>query len=164
MNDTIDLACLWSIPGIGAVRLRRLLEHFRGARACLEAGPRETAAVLNEPLQKYEPGWPDGAIRDQVIAFTERPGRWICVRGEPEFPSQLEQVSELPIIFGFGEQPALSAEMLAVVGTRRVGRDGLRLTTEVSRWCIERGWGVVSGGAIGVDSEAHRTALSMAAT
>ncbi|NUP74321.1 MAG: DNA-protecting protein DprA [Sinomonas sp.] len=48
---------------------------------------------------------------------------------------------------------------VAVVGSRDATRYGLSVTGEISKGLVDRGVTVVSGGAYGIDAQAHRTAL-----
>lgn len=82
-------------------------------------------------------------------------------RADPFYPTPLAELGEPEWIFVRGALDALQRPLAAVVGTRSVGREGLRLARDVVRWCGARGWHIVSGGALGVDGEAHRQALAM---
>ena len=49
---------------------------------------------------------------------------------------------------------------MSIVGTRAATGYGLHVTTSLAAALAERGWTVVSGGAFGIDSQAHRGALA----
>ena len=49
---------------------------------------------------------------------------------------------------------------VSIVGTRAATAYGIHVTTELAAALAERGWTVVSGGAFGIDSQAHRGALA----
>jgi len=50
--------------------------------------------------------------------------------------------------------------MIAIVGTRRADATGRTVARILSRQAVDRGLAVVSGGAAGVDTEAHRACLA----
>ena len=50
---------------------------------------------------------------------------------------------------------------LAVVGSRATSSPYLRATREVVAAAAHAGWSVISGGALGVDAEAHRASLDL---
>ncbi|QGU07703.1 hypothetical protein COCCU_08895 [Corynebacterium occultum] len=53
----------------------------------------------------------------------------------------------------------LLAQSVAVVGTRAQSRYGVEVTRQLVAGLVAHQWTVVSGGALGIDTEAHRTAL-----
>lgn len=59
-----------------------------------------------------------------------------------------------------GDLSEAVAQSVAIVGTRAMSSYGERATECISRGLAEKRWTVVSGGAFGVDSVAHRTALA----
>ena len=50
-------------------------------------------------------------------------------------------------------------ESIAIVGTRNPTPYGLRVAGELAAGVVDRDWAVVSGGAIGIDSAAHKGAI-----
>jgi DNA processing protein len=86
-------------------------------------------------LRANEPGWPAG----------------LCDLADP--PAQLELAGRLPA----------DSPVVAVVGTRRPDRRGAALARRLGRELGEAGCLVISGGALGIDSEAHQGALEAGA-
>ncbi len=86
----------------------------------------------------------------------------VVVYGDSTYPASLLHLSEPPLVlFAVGDTSLLGLfeQTVAVVGTRRASGYGL----EAAAWLTE-GWAkagavIVSGMAIGIDSQAHRTAL-----
>ncbi|HUZ43264.1 MAG TPA: DNA-processing protein DprA [Acidimicrobiales bacterium] len=79
---------------------------------------------------------------------------------EPEDPDYADGLRELrtpPSLWLDGMTPA--GPLVAVVGTRHPDRAGLELAGRLARELVERGYGVVSGLAPGIDAAAHRGAL-----
>jgi DNA processing protein len=58
-----------------------------------------------------------------------------------------------------GEVSALNEPSLAIVGTRNPTPYGIRNAQEFAAGFVDRGWAIVSGGAYGIDSAAHKGAL-----
>jgi len=58
-----------------------------------------------------------------------------------------------------GDLEILTAESLAIVGTRNPTPYGIRNAQEFAAGFVDRGWSIVSGGAYGIDSAAHKGAL-----
>ena len=85
--------------------------------------------------------------------------RFVLTLGSPEYPEQLAETPDPPrMLYGIGDPGALVAG-LAVVGARRATPYGLRATRLLAGWAASKGVTVISGAAIGCDSEAHRAAL-----
>ena len=53
----------------------------------------------------------------------------------------------------------INQDSLAVVGARLASEYGLSLTKELVRLACNKGWVIISGGALGIDAMAHKSAL-----
>lgn len=62
-----------------------------------------------------------------------------------------------------GELPAPTTPRVAVVGTREPAPEGVRVCTKIVRELAAAGVAIISGGAIGIDTIAHETALACGA-
>jgi DNA processing protein len=58
-----------------------------------------------------------------------------------------------------GDTSILKEDSLAIVGTRNPTPYGVRNAQEFAAGFVDRGWAIVSGGAYGIDSAAHKGAL-----
>jgi DNA processing protein len=76
----------------------------------------------------------------------------LCDLADP--PEQLELAGQMPS----------GSSVVAVIGTRRPDRRGAALARRLSRELAEAGCLVISGGALGIDSEAHLGALEAGAS
>jgi DNA processing protein len=75
------------------------------------------------------------------------------------YPSSLHQLPQPPLgLFVRGALPH-SQKCLAVVGSRKPLPFALRMTYRCTQSWVQAGWSIVSGGAYGIDAEAHRAAL-----
>lgn len=76
-----------------------------------------------------------------------------------EWPRALQDLAKPPDqLFVAGVLPALT-QAVALVGTRYADEDALRFTRQLAGELAQAGVVVISGGAAGVDAEAHRGAL-----
>ncbi|MGZ6005452.1 MAG: DNA-processing protein DprA [Candidatus Saccharimonadales bacterium] len=81
----------------------------------------------------------------------------------PDFPTILKTISGVPKqLFYLGAAPAeiLATASVAIVGSRKVSSYGQRATEELARDLAERGIVIISGLALGVDTIAHRSAVT----
>lgn len=154
---TVELLTLLQWPGIGPVRALRvvagcsaegasLLDAAERAFPEVSATDRDTAhAKADAILQRCE------TLGCQIIGFEER-----------DYPSLLRGIPDPPaVIYIRGAAPSLHLPALAVVGTRDVSQSGARIARTIARYLARRGYGVVSGLALGTDTMAHRGALDV---
>ena len=103
-------------------------------------------------------------VESRRLCFLERLGAWVLSVETPALrKSLLPMKSPPPFIFGRGDRDLISCApdmWVAVVGSRRVGRGGLRMARAVADEVVAEGSIVVSGGALGVDTAAHEQAIS----
>lgn len=159
-----------STPGIGAIRFRRLVDRFGGAEASLAADPvawgdamdvseDEAARLLARAAGREA----RREARDQLErAFAE--GVWAVSLGGREYPPLLARIPDPPpVLFGRGCGPEPERAAIAVVGSRRASAYGIRQAAAFAGELASAGVPIVSGGARGIDAEAHRAALRVAA-
>ncbi len=160
MSDPIWAAIeLSRLPGVGARGFRDLLDRFGDAPTALAHWrhelARRRAPLLHVSRRKYTP--PD-AFRD-ARAWLHAGGCAVHL-GQPGYPAALLALSEPPpVLFIRGTLPALPG--VAIVGTRRPDPCGAALASQATAQFARTGAAIVSGGALGVDASAHRTALTL---
>ncbi len=90
-------------------------------------------------------------------------GRLVCP-GDAEWPPQLDDLGDTrPYALwlrGPGDLRHGCLRSVALVGARAASSYGLRVAADLAAQLSERGWSVVSGGAMGIDAAAHRGALA----
>ncbi|QLL25207.1 DNA-protecting protein DprA [Actinobacteria bacterium IMCC26103] len=76
------------------------------------------------------------------------------------WPSSLNDLNAAPIgLVVKGDLSVLNERSLAIVGTRNPTPYGARIAGEFAAGFVDREWNIVSGGAYGIDSAAHKGAL-----
>jgi len=93
-------------------------------------------------------------------ALIEGP-RSILELGKEGYPSSLGMIAEPPERLHVIGDPAALEEGIAIIGARRATPYGLSCAHRFARIAAEKGVCIVSGGARGCDSEAHRAALEV---
>ena len=77
-----------------------------------------------------------------------------------EWPNCLNDLAAIPIgLVVKGDVAALSQRSLAIVGTRNPTSYGMRIASDFAAGFVDREWNIISGGAYGIDSAAHKGAL-----
>jgi len=58
-----------------------------------------------------------------------------------------------------GKAETLKQSAISVIGARLASAYGIRLTSDLVRFCVSKDWLIVSGGALGIDAKASASAL-----
>ena len=76
------------------------------------------------------------------------------------YPKLLKEISNPPVnIYVRGDEKILNKSGIAVVGTRNLSAYGEKSTKILVKELVERGFVIVSGLALGIDTIAHQTAI-----
>jgi len=166
MNEIEAFAYLASIPGLGSVKIKLLLEHFGSAIAAAEANASDIRQVpsferiaADWDYQRKQKNWERdlelaAANETQLIQFTS-----------PQFPKSLLSSADHPVLlYVRGKIHSQDHRSIAVVGTRQASIYGCEMAEEISKQLAANGFTVVSGLARGIDTAAHRGALQAGRT
>jgi DNA processing protein len=139
---------LWAQKG---ATFKRIAEQFRENLDALPSDlvPHAEAAQMAEwVLQRFK------------AAGIERWG--VRIHRAGEYPAKLRDAAHpVELLYFAGKWELVEAPSLAIVGTRRPSREGLARTRKLVRHAVEDGWTIVSGLAIGIDTEAHDLAMRL---
>ncbi len=133
---------------------RRALLRPGGGRDIFRPAPRagspEVQATVDDTV-----AWADGQLERAA-----RGGASVLCLEDPRYPELLREAPDPPLaLFVRGSVGALSRPSIAVVGARVATSGGLEAARSLARELAGAGLAVVSGGARGIDSAAHRGAL-----
>src|SRR6202008_653989 len=82
---------------------------------------------------------------------------------EPEYPARLREIYDPPpLLYELGNIELLTRHLISIVGSRRPTPYGNQMAERLARDLADRGIVVTSGMARGIDSCAHKGALSSA--
>lgn len=162
-------AALAALPAVGPDRLIGLLRAGEPAAVWARLVAGHPVEVPGRPIPAdILAGWYVAARAFDVAAGWSalvRAGITVVGRGEPGYPAVLaDDPAPPPLLFLQGDQAALAAPLVAVVGTRRCTRYGHDVARRLGHDLADAGVGVVSGLAEGIDAAAHHGALGSAAT
>ena len=139
---------------------------WRDVAAALKAG-REPADVLDEQVAERWPAQPHrrGEILERARSALIRgadAGLALIAWNEESYPPPLTAIIDPPpVLWVRGSVAALVAPAVAIVGSRAASPYALDVANQLGADLAARGVTVVSGLARGVDSAAHRGALSV---
>lgn len=157
---------LAGVDGVGPVTFERLVNRYGGAAAALavaadgRAGERFTADGVRVPV-RVAAGIAAAARDPEAIAARLRAlDGWALTPLDPGWPVTLDRIAEPPpVLFGRGDPGSLTADAIAIVGTRHPTARGIHATELIAAVATELGIAVVSGLALGIDIAAHAAVL-----
>ncbi len=164
MRSNDDLASwidLSLVPGLGAQTYRALLSAFGLPGNIRSASRTQLARVVSDAIagRIMEDG------RAPLVAaareWAEQPGRSVVTLADPDYPQQLLQIPDPPVLlYVTGDMRLLGAPSLAIVGSRNATQQGVTNAERFARALSESGLTIVSGLALGIDAAAHRGGLA----
>jgi DNA processing protein len=127
----------------------------------LEPGRKD---VLAEGLARWAPRVADLAPRRDLATLARLGGR-LVVPESTEWPAALDDLQgAAPLCLWVRGQADIppSPRLAALVGSRDSTQYGASVTSDIASGLSSRGYSIVSGGAYGIDAQAHRAALAAA--
>lgn len=101
---------------------------------------------------------PGGA--DELVTLIDNAGGSFLTPEDLGWPTQLNDLAAMPIgLIVKGRVECLSQRSIAIVGTRNPTPYGARIASDFAAGFVDREWLIVSGGAYGIDTHAHKGAL-----
>lgn len=161
MDDILPWFALKSVPGVGNLLFKRLVDRFKTPAAVLSASAEELLQV--DGMQQRTAR----AIgRHRISEQTKKEAALVLAKKyrivtltDPEYPFLLGQIPDPPpFLYVYGRLDAVS-QPVAVVGSRNATTYGLAMTERLCRDLAVRGLTIVSGMARGIDTAAHMGAL-----
>lgn len=162
-DSSVYALALSQLSGIGNVTYKRLIGHFGSAREIFEAGERRLGEIPWIGKEKIKAivsfnGWE--SIREKIKEVEEK-GAAILSLEDEGYPERLKKIHDAPPVLyikgSFTEKDQFS---IAVVGSRHASSYGSISAEKIASGLAEKGITVVSGMARGIDSKAHRAAIT----
>lgn len=154
------------VKGIGAVRLRALLQFFGDLQIAWKAPENALKAAglpdrIIENLQKIR----RQVDLEKIWNKIQSQGIQVITWNDSEYPRRLKEIDQPPpVLYARGDLMPASEWAIAVVGTRRMTGYGRQVTEELAACLAANGVTLVSGLARGVDSIAHQAVLKAGGT
>jgi len=161
-DEELHWLALLLVPGLGTRRASQLVDRLRTPQAIFRASRSELEGhgLPGSVAQSIASGCTfDEAVEQQqkMMEF----GAAAVPIGDPRYPPKLRDIFDPPVIlFAKGRIELLQTIMIAVVGTRRPTTYGTAATERLAGELANAGLTIVSGMARGIDTAAHRSALS----
>ena len=154
---------LWLQTALGqGARTDELLAYFGNPEEIYFAGSDEwrLSGLLTEKridaLKRTTP-----SETGRILKECNNKGYTIITPDSSLYPKRFLQLPDMPlVIYGLGDCSVINDELsIGVVGTRDASAYGIEIAQKLSYRLAQAGATIVSGGALGIDSEAHAGAM-----
>lgn len=149
------------VRGIGAVRMRALLDYFGDAQTAWDApaDALQTAGLSQKILETLLKVRSGGSL-ERVWERLQVQGITILTWEDENYPRRLREIAQPPpVLYTRGSVLAEDEWAIAVVGTRRITSYGRQVAEDVAGKLARSGVTIVSGLARGVDAVGHQAAI-----
>lgn len=150
------------IENFGAINLKKIFDAFGSFAKAWESDSRDFQNKISDPiLCRLVLDNKNGIDPEKEWKKITSAGISAITIDDPAYPPLLKEIPFPPaLLYFFGDISVLSSGYsVAIVGTRRATYYGLETAFKLSRDLALKGINVVSGLALGIDSQAHRGSL-----
>ena len=157
------LLALYSVPGIGPTRMRKLISFFGTPQAVLDAPVRRLTEVETIDLktaEKIKTSANTDFVKNQLTLLKTHDAQ-ILTFWDGLYPDRLKRIFDPPVfLFVKGNLQLLETNSIAIVGTRVPTSYGKAITEQLAGELISGyNFTIISGFARGVDTIAHNSAV-----
>lgn len=162
MNENL-LYSVWLQLALGAgAPVKEIIEYFGSAKELYSAGETEwkmSPALVPRQVERLSSVSLSQA--NDVLCICRMNGWSALCLGSEKYPRRLAEIENPPaVLYVQGDLPDIDNSIaIGVVGTRKASDYAMKAADVLCRGIAEMGAVVVSGGALGVDSAAHRAAI-----
>lgn len=155
---------LWMQKALGeGAHIKNILEDFGSAKRLYDSNILEwkmSASLVSKQINKLEQT--DINSVDEIVYTCENNGWSIIDYDDERYPQRLKEIYNPPcVLYVDGELGNIdNLALIGIVGTRKASEYAVKVTHIMSRGIAECGAVIVSGGALGVDTAAHKGALA----
>jgi DNA processing protein len=149
--------------GVGSTTFAKLLKRFRSVQRALGASVSELAKVNGIGFKTAEriARSTDKFNTKKELAMAAKLGVWIINAADKRYPPALKQIYDPPpVLYVKGTLERADSLAIAIVGSRRHSTYGAEQASRFAHMLASAGFTIVSGMARGIDTAAHRGALS----
>ena len=161
--DALYLAAIGAVGGISRSKLLKLVQIFGSAQAVYEAEPQQllAAGVVKEEAVADFTNKRRSDLLSRLQRFCDRQGVRLISYQDADYPQSLLQIADPPLVLYVKGVLPPAGYALAVVGSRECTEYGKKAAKLFTKDLAARNIPIISGGARGIDTEAHEACLSV---
>lgn len=168
MDNSLDHSIYWvwitTIKGLKKSKIKQLIHCFKSPKEIWELNRREIKRQLNfseEELNILEKSKSINKIQKWLSNLERNHISYYSIE-DREYPSILKNISNPPMgIYVKGKLPCFENGFLAMVGSRKCTEYGIRVARKIGQDLVKMGFGIISGLAQGIDTQAHKITLEL---
>jgi len=148
--------------GVGSKTFAKMIQAFGDVSSAIDIGPAGWKRVDGIGPKKLQAlmDVTEAMIDDELAEVAARGARVLCME-DPEYPPALKTIYDPPpVLFIRGRLDRQDAVGMGIVGSRRCTHYGSEQAHRFGGLLARAGFAVISGGARGIDTAAHRGAIA----
>lgn len=154
---------IWLQTALGAgAKTDEILAYFETPEELYLAGSKEwrlSGLFTEKKIEALKSTTPSET--GSVLKECRSKGYTVITPDSPAFPDKLKNLTDMPLVlYAYGDVSVLTQKLtIGMVGTRNASDYGIQTAQKLSYQLAKAGAVIVSGGALGIDSEAHAGAM-----
>ena len=162
MNEKQALIALNLVKGLGSIKIKALLEHFKSASNVFGASSGEFKKIegINSKIVSGIDEIKDSNKLKEELELIEKHNVTAVTINDKNYPKNLKEIYDPPIVlYVKGDVLPCDDTAVGIVGSRRASYYGLSFAERIGYELANLGITVASGMARGIDTKAHRGVL-----
>lgn len=161
-NELLYRISLTSIPNIGAVQAKQLVEHFGNAEDIFKAKKKDLSLLegIGEIKAKSIKDFNQFQEAEEEIIFCSKHHIQTLFLTDENYPKRLLHCYDAPTMLYYrGNANVNNSKIISIIGTRSNTDYGKQVTEDLIEALVPYNVLVVSGLAFGIDAVAHKAAI-----
>lgn len=151
-------------PKLGTAQVLLLLSEFGLPQNIFQQPIQQLKKFVGTELAtalRADPDSEQEQLIEDTLGWLQAPDQYVLTIADPHYPRRLFNLHDPPmLLYAKGDPGLLEKPNIAIVGARNASVAGSDTAHEFARYLSARDWCVSSGLATGIDTAAHRGALS----
>lgn len=152
------------IEKVGPSQIQKLLGHINAYEPeqwyrFNQSDFKNIFGITEHSAQLIVSGLANRYYLDQELKYIEKYSiNWMTIL-DSDYPRLLKEIHLPPAVMYWKGSLPQGTNHLAVVGSRNSNQYGYEAVKKITAPLVQQGWGIISGGARGIDAMAHQVAL-----
>lgn len=153
---------LTELPLIGTVTVRKIWNHIGNIEMIYSVAPSELLKISGIRKKQVEIFTEQKSLKraESILTQCEFLGIKVMTVEMEDYPERCRHLSDIsPVLYCRGRNIINNMKTVGIIGKRRCTEDGKKQTILLAQEKSQKGYGIISGFAKGIDSYAHTAAI-----